>query len=258
MRSRQAPAPRAWPGLADAGDLLVSALHQDVPGPWEPADGWHLGRAARRPAGRGDMTPQHEPLELAVLGRVLDGLKRLSTEHGRDEPAPWPTGMPGVESRDVDLAVWPLFAGLGPLGALSTVPRVVRSFSKVVLGIWDLTAFTGDTELLMSELATNAVAAATGPDGRPRYDDSGSLHLLWARLLSDRTRLRIELWDTVPEELGVPVKRQADTTDESGRGLELIDALSATWGWEPVPGRAVKKVWAELPKPADEEAARTA
>jgi hypothetical protein len=154
-----------------------------------------------------------------------------------------------VLDRDVGLAGWPLFAGLGPLGALPTVPRVVRSFSTLVLGTWGLTAFTDDAELLMSELATNAVAAATGPDGRPRYDDSGGLHLLWARLLSDRVRLRLEVWDTVPEELGVPVQRQAAATDESGRGLELLDALSAAWGWEPVPGRAAKKVWAELSTP---------
>ena len=150
-------------------------------------------------------------------------------------------------------SAWPLSASLGPLGALPTAPRVVRSFSKAVLGTWGLTAFAGDAELLMSELASNAVAAATRPDGRPRYDDSGSLYLLWARLLSDRTRLRIELWDTVPEELGVPVRRHAQATDESGRGLELLDALSAAWGWEPMPGRAAKKVWAELSKPHDEE-----
>jgi hypothetical protein len=151
--------------------------------------------------------------------------------------------------RDAEAAVWPLFAGLGPLAALPTAPRLVRSFGSLVLGSWGLAAFQDDTELLLSELATNAVAAATGLDGQPRYDDSGHLHLLWARLLSDRTRLRLEVWDTVPEEIGVPVQRHAATTDESGRGLELLDALSVSWGWEPLPGRATKKVWAELLKP---------
>ncbi|HUN37507.1 MAG TPA: ATP-binding protein [Trebonia sp.] len=147
---------------------------------------------------------------------------------------------------DADLNVWPLFAGLGPLGALPTAPRLVRSFGALVLGGWGLTGFRDDTELLLSELATNSVAAATSPDGRPRYHDSGHLHLLWARLLSDRQRLRLEIWDTVPTELGVPVRRKAEATDESGRGLELIDMLSATWGWELAGGGAVKRVWAEL------------
>jgi len=175
-----------------------------------------------------------------------------------DWPAVASAGHLLAESRDAGLAGWPLSASIGPLGALPTAPRVVRSFSKAVLGTWGLTAFTADAELLMSELATNAVAVATGPDGRPRYDDSGSLYLLWANLLSDRARLRIELWDTVPEELGIPVQRHARATDESGRGLELLDALSAAWGWEPVPGRAAKKVWAELSQPPEEEPARTA
>jgi hypothetical protein len=166
-----------------------------------------------------------------------------------------------ADSRDAGLTAWPLSAGLGPLGALPTAPGVMRSFAKAVLGTWGLTAFTGDAELLISELATNAVAAATRPDGRPRYDDSGGLYLLWARLLADGTRLRIELWDTVPQGLGVPVRRHAQAT--AGRGLELLDALSAAWGWEPVSGRAAKKVWAELSKRHDEEctaeeAARTA
>ena len=169
-------------------------------------------------------------------------------------PNAWPTmadaiGHPQAESRDAGLSAWPLSAGIGPLGALPTVPRVVRSFSTAVLGTWGLTAFADDAALLMSELATNAVAAATGLDGRPRYDDSGGLHLLWAGLLSDRTRLRLEVWDTVPVGLGVPVQRRAGATDESGRGLELLDALSAVWGWEPVPGRAAKKVWAECAQP---------
>lgn len=177
-------------------------------------------------------------------------------------PNDWPTvaraGHLLVGSRDGGLAGWPLSASLGPLGALPTAPRVVRWFSQAVLGTWGLTAFTSDAELLMSELATNAVAAATRPDGRPRYDDSGRLYLLWAGLLSDRVRLRIELWDTVPEEFGVPVQRHAQATGESGRGLELLDALSAAWGWELVPGCAAKKVWAELSTTPEEHAARTA
>ncbi|MCW2933933.1 MAG: hypothetical protein JWM19_4895 [Actinomycetia bacterium] len=74
----------------------------------------------------------------------------------------------GGESCDVDLAVWLLFAGLGPLGALPTAPRLARAFSRLVLGSWGLDALQDDTELLMSELTTNAVAAATRPGDQPR------------------------------------------------------------------------------------------
>ena len=243
MTSTQAPGPGAWPAVADAGHLLISALHQEIP----PAGIQPAARAAGRLVAGGDMLPpQHKPLDIMLLARTLDGLRALSTERGHDAPAHQPLGSPQAAVREADLDVWPLFAGLGPLGALPTAPRLVRSFAALVLSVWGLAAFGDDTELLLSELATNAVAAATGPAGRPRYDGSGGLHLLWARLLSDRKRLRLEVWDTVPEDIGVPVQRQATPDDESGRGLELLDLLSATWGWEPVPGLAAKKVWAEL------------
>ena len=248
MTITRVPAPGAWPTVADAGHLLVSALCrstlcrstpcQDATPAGLPPSGWD----AARPAATGaTMPPQHKPLDITLLGRVAAGLAALSPEGGHDRAVPRPEGIPSAEARDSyphagNLAVWPLFAGLGPLGALPTAPRLVRSFAALVLGIWGLTIFQDDTELVMSELATNAVAAATGPDGRPRYDGSGGLHLLWARLLSDRERLRLEVWDTVPEEMGVPVQRQAQETDESGRGLELLDALSSTWGWSPCQG----------------------
>ncbi|HEX4830922.1 MAG TPA: ATP-binding protein [Trebonia sp.] len=248
MGSTQALSPNDWTTTSDAGQPLVSALGQGAAGAWEPT-----GLARRRRSvtqlGARAQASRHEPQDRVVLARVLGGLKALPSRPAPDAALPRRQAGPpaGVHA---DLAVWPLFAGLGPLGALPTAPRLVRAFSRLVLGAWGLTAFSDDAELLMSELATNAVAAATGPDGRPRYDHSGSLHLLWARLLSDRSCLRLEVWDTVPLELGAPAQREAEATDESGRGLELLDALSISWGWGPVPGRAAKQVWAELPAPS--------
>jgi hypothetical protein len=151
---------------------------------------------------------------------------------------------------------WPLVAGLGPLGALPTAPRLARSFTIVVLGGWKLAELAEDAELIASELCSNVVRAASGPDGQPRYDDHGRLPLLWLRLLSDGTALQIEAWDTVATEAGVPTPRRAAADDESGRGLELVSALSVDWGWDCLPGRdrpgadlpghAIKRVWALL------------
>ena len=36
-----------------------------------------------------------------------------------------------------------------------------------------------------------------------------------------------------------------DRTEEAGRGLQMVDALSDVWGWSPVTGRG-KAVWAIL------------
>jgi hypothetical protein len=147
------------------------------------------------------------------------------------------------------VADWPLISDLGPLGALPTAPRLARGFIGVVLKGWGLVGLTEVTELLVTELTTNVVRAATGPDGHPRYDRAGKLPLLWVRLLSDRSRLLVEVWDNLPEMLGAPAMRHAEPAEESGRGLEMVDTLSADWGWESVPGWSGKRVWALLPAP---------
>lgn len=144
------------------------------------------------------------------------------------------------------MADWPLISDLGPLGALPTAPRLARGFIAVVLTGWGLAALADVTELLVSELTTNVVQASTGPDGSPRYDAEGRLPLLWVRLLSDRFRIMVEVWDNLPAALGAPVVRHPGADEESGRGLEMVDTLSEDWGWENVPGWNGKRVWALL------------
>jgi hypothetical protein len=144
------------------------------------------------------------------------------------------------------LADWLLSSDLGPLGALPTAPSLSRGFVHVTLGDWGLDGLADVAELLVSELSTNVVRAATGPDGTPRYSDDGKLPLLWIRLLSDGSHLMIEVWDTVPTALGAPVARHPEPEEESGRGLEIIEMLTEDWGWEAVPGWSGKKVWATL------------
>lgn len=142
------------------------------------------------------------------------------------------------------MADWPLISDLGPLGALPTAPRLARGFTGVVLDGWGLAKLADVIELLVSELTTNVVRASTGPDGHPRYDIAGKLPLLWVRLLSDRSRLMVEVWDNLPEAFGAPAMRHADPQEESGRGLEMVDALCEEWGWESVQGWSGKRVWA--------------
>jgi hypothetical protein len=144
------------------------------------------------------------------------------------------------------VADWPLISDLGPLGALPTAPRLARGFAEVVLTEWGLAGLRDDTELLVSELTTNVVRASTGRDGHPRYDIGGKLPLLWVRLLSDHTRLMVEVWDNLPEKFGAPAMRHADPQEETGRGLDMVDTLCQEWGWESVPGWIGKRVWAML------------
>ena len=138
---------------------------------------------------------------------------------------------------------WPLISDLGPLGALPTAPRLTRGFASVVLTGWGLADRIDVAELLVTELATNVVRATTSADGLPRYDESGKLPLLWVRLLSDHARLLIEVWDNLSQAYGAPVVRHPGQDEESGRGLEMVEALSEDWGWESVPGWHGKRVW---------------
>lgn len=142
------------------------------------------------------------------------------------------------------MADWPLISDLGPLGALPTAPRLARGFIGVVLTGWGLADLTEVTELLVSELTTNVVRAATAPDGSPKYDAEGKLPLVWVRLLSDRFRLLVEVWDNLPDAYGKPTMRHAGPQEETGRGLDMVDTLCEEWGWESVPDWAGKRVWA--------------
>ena len=142
------------------------------------------------------------------------------------------------------MSEWPLTSYLGPVGALPTAPRLARGFVTVVLNEWALPDPIDVLELVASEFATNVVRAATGPDDHPRYDADGRLQLMWLRLLSDRNKVMIEVWDNLPAILGAPVMKHADEDDESGRGLDMVEMLTEDWGWESVEGWTGKRVWA--------------
>lgn len=145
-----------------------------------------------------------------------------------------------------------MYSALGPIGALLTAPALARAFTAMVLGDWGM-ASTDDlaqvSELIVSELATNVVQLATNGDGSPDYYQGRGLTLLWLRLMCDRIRLRIEVWDTLPASTGVPVLRHPGRDQEHGRGLEIVNRLSLAWGWQPLPQGDAKCVWALLDVP---------
>jgi len=149
---------------------------------------------------------------------------------------------------------WPLFAGLGPVGALPTAARLARAFARSIIADWGLACLAEDCELVISELVANVVQAATTIDGRPGREEDGRPPLLWVRLLSDGVRLRAEVWDNLPLAAGIPEPRQPASSEESGRGLGIVRALSMDWGWDTArmpgrpQGRQAKRVWALLEK----------
>ncbi len=169
----------------------------------------------------GALTDPSAPLE-DVCDHVLN---TLDTHHGEDDIALLMARVQGLPADSV--GDW----------TLPREPRSVgraREFARARLLAWDMEPLVDTTELLVSELVTNAL----------RYGE-GEIRL---RLLLDRT-LVCEVWDSG---LVQPRRRRARDTDEGGRGLQLVGLLSAAWGSRRT--HRGKTVWFELPLPGTDTA----
>ncbi|WP_445276279.1 SpoIIE family protein phosphatase [Streptomyces coelicoflavus] len=105
----------------------------------------------------------------------------------------------------------------------------VRSQVTRRLGEWGLDELVFTTELILSELVTNAI----------RYGGE-TVHV---RVVRDRS-LICEVFDSSSTS---PHLRYAAMTDEGGRGLFLVAQLAERWGTRYTP--AGKVIWAEQPVP---------
>ncbi|WP_430379811.1 SpoIIE family protein phosphatase [Streptomyces sp. B1-3] len=108
-----------------------------------------------------------------------------------------------------------------------------REYVRRQLAAWKLDDLVMTTELIVSELIGNVVRHAKGP--------------ISLRLLRSRS-LICEVYDA---SLTTPRIRRAASTDEGGRGLHLIAALSRRWGARYLDDG--KCIWAEqdLPTPGE-------
>ncbi|WP_049579207.1 SpoIIE family protein phosphatase [Streptomyces sp. SBT349] len=187
----------------EPGSLLLFFSEQLVAHSGEPEDGSEEGREHRLALLRERVTAGAEACDPpATVGRsVLDAL------------------LPGRSPAN-DVAL--LAARVHALPEDTTAdwefpadPAVVGQARDAVLGQlkdWDLGALAFATELIVSELVTNAIRYAGGPVG--------------LRLIRDDS-LICEVSD--PSETQ-PHLRRARPTDEGGRGLFLVAQLAHRWG----------------------------
>ncbi|MEU6017973.1 SpoIIE family protein phosphatase [Streptomyces sp. NPDC047515] len=108
----------------------------------------------------------------------------------------------------------------------------VRARTARLLRTWGLEELEMTTELIVSELVTNAVRYATGP--------------IRLRLLRQSV-LICEVSDTSSTS---PRLRHARTTDEGGRGLFLVAQLTRRWGTRYTPEGKIIWTEQEIPTPA--------
>ena len=154
---------------------------------------------------------------------------------GPAEPVPVPPSHHGHPLADR----WPLRTSLA-LGPLTSAVPCARAHAQLVLREWGFTVLNEDAGLVVSELISNAVEASR------RLPPPPPPVRLW--LVSDSTRVLIVAGDASPRP---PLRMDPGLDADSGRGLRLVEAFSARWGWYPTDGGGTgKAVWAELRTPA--------
>jgi len=114
---------------------------------------------------------------------------------------------------------------------LSTV-RLARAAIREPLKRWGLEDLIPVTELLVSELVTNAVKYANGET--------------MLRIILEPDSLVCEVHDTAP---ALPRVLQVDKDAENGRGLHVVSQLAQRWGARRTP--TGKVVWCEQPIPEE-------
>jgi anti-sigma regulatory factor (Ser/Thr protein kinase) len=113
---------------------------------------------------------------------------------------------------------------------------VARCHVRVALAYHELGDYA-DAEVITSELVSNAVQHAG-------MDSTDTIAVTLTRVRNPDAVVLV-VADSSPHP---PVKRETMACGERGRGLQVVEALSAYWGWNPVDGG--KEVFAVLVREA--------
>jgi anti-sigma regulatory factor (Ser/Thr protein kinase) len=169
-----------------------------------------------------------------------------SWREGQEPPWPGPPEWlpPGVGASGALLptARWVC----GQIGAgqmeMGLAARAAREFTGQILRGWGLLVLADDAAVIVSELVTNALMhGGSAMNGAVREDVE---LILWRR------SAQVVCAVTDPG-TGAPVVVQPDPFGEAGRGLHVVQALSATWGWTRL-SESRKAVWAAMGVPGAE------
>lgn len=137
------------------------------------------------------------------------------------------------------------------LGALPGAVPSARLHVRHVLREWGLGLLADSSESVVAELVANAVAAtqAAGLDAPVRLALFAEAPLAKEppfpevpfpeAPLSELSSVLVVVWDAT---IDPPVPANAGDTDECGRGLLLVEALSSRWDWELSPPERGGKV----------------
>jgi hypothetical protein len=128
-----------------------------------------------------------------------------------------------------------------PLNPVPEEARAARHFVRELLNCWGLGYLSDDAEMIIAELVGNAVrhGIRTAPPVLTRGATPPALRLCLLRRIGE---VMLAVTDPSNE---APAPRPPSSDGESGRGLQIVGALSYVWGWSPIEGNG-KAVWAVL------------
>jgi anti-sigma regulatory factor (Ser/Thr protein kinase) len=132
------------------------------------------------------------------------------------------------------------------LAAVPTAVKLSRVFAAHILRHWQLDMMVEDAALVTSELVTNAVTATGLTDEPERWSQLLNLAPIQVRFSLYKYVVVLEVQDRAA---AIPVLKVPTADQEGSRGLAIVDALAAEWGFHYL--EVGKVVWAKLAIPAD-------
>ena len=221
-----------WPGLDHLAHFEPWSQAVIIPYVGQPAT-WSESGAPAGPLGHFGLAPWYPGLDPEPYWSELDRLDELSTEvrEGTQIPptpgfGPDELGHPMSEGRKAKAGRAGRAARQWYAASFDPVPRSVKEARQFVGSLLDDPYLRETSELLVSELTTNALQHARGGfEVRVRA----------------QPRVRVEVHD---RSVVLPSPRDLAPSDESGRGLQIVTQLATSWGTRKLPNGKV--VWFEL------------
>lgn len=164
----------------------------------------------------------HEPEGITAVGITKEPKKASLAETVLTEfdHAAWTVKNPAHSSGGAVEIDPHLIAFMLP-GIPESVP-VARFHIRAALGFHQLGEYADNAETITSELVTNAIQHACG-------DGTEMIGVILMRIWRPDA-VTVIVTDSSPQG---PVKRMPSDSSGQGRGLLIVDELSACWGWNP-------------------------
>jgi len=173
-------------------------------------------------------------LQIDVLARTLHTALEAGGDLEDAADAALHTLLPDADGYDDDVTLLLAQLPAPPVATATTdlpaEPGAVgtgRRFVVATLDAWGCSGMAETARLLVSEVLTNALRHGIGP--------------INLRLRRSERDLTVEVTDRATS---IPHRRLAEEADESGRGLQLVEALTDYWGTRPTDDG--KSVWFTL------------